>query len=129
MIVVTEHSAGDDFLAPATQLLEVLAVGCSRPLVRERAGHFLSVAQNLLALIPPADGAEVRAAVAAWAKTLSVELAPHGITVNNVLPGATDTDRMAEIIAGKSAKSGKSEAEVTAEADNFKSFCASIASN
>lgn len=25
MIVVTEHSAGDDFLAPATQLLEVLA--------------------------------------------------------------------------------------------------------
>ncbi len=56
----------------------------------------------------------IRAAVANWAKTLAGEVARDGITVNNVLPGATDTDRMAEIIAGKSAKSGKSEAEVTA---------------
>jgi 3-oxoacyl-[acyl-carrier protein] reductase len=54
----------------------------------------------------------IRGAVANWAKTLAGELAPFGITVNNILPGATDTDRMAEIIAGKAAKSGKPEQDV-----------------
>jgi 3-oxoacyl-[acyl-carrier protein] reductase len=36
----------------------------------------------------------VRAAMANWAKTLSLELAPYGITVNNILPGFTKTDRL-----------------------------------
>ncbi|MGE5945931.1 MAG: SDR family NAD(P)-dependent oxidoreductase, partial [Betaproteobacteria bacterium] len=36
----------------------------------------------------------VRAAVAGWAKTLSAELAADGITVNNVLPGYTRTQRL-----------------------------------
>ena len=36
-----------------------------------------------------------------------MEVAGDGITVNNILPGATDTDRMAEIISGKAAKTGK----------------------
>ena len=36
----------------------------------------------------------IRAAVANWAKTLSFELGPYGITVNNVLPGFTSTNRL-----------------------------------
>lgn len=40
----------------------------------------------------------VRAAVANWAKTLSQEVAPFGITVNNVLPGMTRTERLDAII-------------------------------
>ncbi|GAB4489759.1 MAG: SDR family oxidoreductase [Raineya sp.] len=40
----------------------------------------------------------IRGAVANWAKTLSVELASFGITVNNILPGATLTARLANII-------------------------------
>ena len=56
----------------------------------------------------------IRAAVANWAKTLAGEVAAFGITVNNVLPGATDTDRMAEIITGKAAKTGKTADEVAA---------------
>jgi 3-oxoacyl-[acyl-carrier protein] reductase len=40
----------------------------------------------------------IRGAVANWAKTLSVELAPFGITVNNVLPGATLTARLESLI-------------------------------
>jgi 3-oxoacyl-[acyl-carrier protein] reductase len=47
-----------------------------------------------------------RAAVAAWAKTLSNEVASYGITVNNVLPGATSTARLASIIENKSLKAG-----------------------
>ncbi len=50
----------------------------------------------------------VRAAVANWAKSLSQELGPFGITVNNVLPGYTDTERMTELFKGRSAKTGKS---------------------
>ncbi len=41
----------------------------------------------------------VRGAVASWAKTLSVELAPFGITVNNILPGLTRTTRLDNLIA------------------------------
>ncbi|RAJ87310.1 3-oxoacyl-[acyl-carrier protein] reductase [Chitinophaga dinghuensis] len=36
----------------------------------------------------------IRWAVASWAKTLATEVAPHGITVNNVLPGSTNTARL-----------------------------------
>ncbi|MCS6819904.1 MAG: SDR family oxidoreductase [Chitinophagales bacterium] len=46
----------------------------------------------------------VRAAVANWAKTLSNELAEFGITVNNVLPGATETDRLKQLIEKNSAQ-------------------------
>lgn len=42
-----------------------------------------------------------RAAVAAWAKTLATELAPFGITVNNVLPGFTQTQRLEQIIKNR----------------------------
>lgn len=54
----------------------------------------------------------VRGAVASWAKTLSRELAPHGITVNNVLPGYTKTARLAQILADRSRSSGQTEDEV-----------------
>ncbi|MCC5864573.1 MAG: SDR family oxidoreductase [Wenzhouxiangella sp.] len=57
----------------------------------------------------------VRAAVAAWAKTLAGELAPEGFTVNNVLPGFTATDRLASLISGRAKKSGRSEEEVAAD--------------
>lgn len=50
----------------------------------------------------------VRAAVAAWAKTLSSELAADGITVNNVLPGYTRTQRLDSLFAARAAASGRS---------------------
>lgn len=53
-----------------------------------------------------------RGAVASWAKTLAGELAPFGITVNNVLPGATRTPRIEQIVAARAQKSGKPLAEV-----------------
>lgn len=53
-----------------------------------------------------------RGAVASWAKTLAGELAPSGITVNNVLPGSTRTPRIEQIVAARAEKGGKSPAEV-----------------
>ena len=63
----------------------------------------------------PLDGLGVsntiRGAVANWSKTLANELGQFGITVNNVLPGATRTERLTQIIKNKSAKSGSTEEE------------------
>lgn len=57
----------------------------------------------------------IRGAVANWSKTLATELGPHGITVNNLLPGATSTQRLDGIIKNKSTKTGQSEDETTGE--------------
>jgi 3-oxoacyl-[acyl-carrier protein] reductase len=54
----------------------------------------------------------IRGAVASWAKTLSRELAPDGITVNNVLPGYTRTQRLDQILADRSQATGKPQEEV-----------------
>ncbi|GAB2519947.1 SDR family oxidoreductase [Lysobacter humi (ex Lee et al. 2017)] len=56
----------------------------------------------------------IRGAVASWAKTLSRELAPQGITVNNVLPGYTRTGRLDQILADRSRATGQTEEAVAA---------------
>jgi len=55
-----------------------------------------------------------RGAVASWAKTLSQELAPHGITVNNVLPGYTKTARLSGLITSKAGKESVSSDKIEA---------------
>jgi 3-oxoacyl-[acyl-carrier protein] reductase len=57
----------------------------------------------------------IRAALSAWAKTLAGEVAPHGITVNNVLPGYTDTPRLRSLLEATAARSGRSVEAVTNE--------------
>lgn len=59
-----------------------------------------------------------RWAVASWAKTLSSELAPMGITVNNVLPGYTRTARLEEIIDKRTSKSGQDMLHVVSEMES-----------
>lgn len=54
----------------------------------------------------------VRGAVANWSKTLATELAPFGITVNNVLPGATKTARLDSIISDSAVKRGSTNEDV-----------------
>ncbi|MCS6833639.1 MAG: SDR family oxidoreductase, partial [Flammeovirgaceae bacterium] len=48
----------------------------------------------------------IRGAVASWAKTLARELAPYGITVNNVLPGLTKTARLEALTRSRAEKAG-----------------------
>ena len=55
----------------------------------------------------------IRGAVASWSKTLANELGEFGITVNNVLPGATETERLSSIISNKAFKTEKTEEEVS----------------
>jgi 3-oxoacyl-[acyl-carrier protein] reductase len=56
----------------------------------------------------------IRGAVASWAKTLSRELAGDGITVNNVLPGYTRTQRLEQILDDRSASTGKTRDAIAA---------------
>ena len=55
----------------------------------------------------------IRGAVANWSKTLASELGPFGITVNNVLPGATATERLDQIMVNVGKKIGKSPEEAS----------------
>lgn len=57
----------------------------------------------------------IRGAVANWSKTLSLELAPFGITVNNVLPGMTRTGRLESLIGSRAENEGKSKHEIELE--------------
>lgn len=57
----------------------------------------------------------IRGSVASWAKTMANELGAHGITVNNVLPGATATQRLSSIINNKADKTATPIDEVTQE--------------
>ena len=54
----------------------------------------------------------IRGAVASWAKTMANELGQYGITVNNVLPGATMTSRLESIAENKAKASGLSKDEI-----------------
>jgi 3-oxoacyl-[acyl-carrier protein] reductase len=56
----------------------------------------------------------VRGAVASWAKTLAAELGGAGITVNNVLPGYTRTQRLEQILDERAAATGKAREDIAA---------------
>lgn len=87
------------------------------PGMRERRwGRILNVTS--IAVKQPVDGLilsnSLRAAVTGWAKTLANEEAKHGITVNNLMPGHTDTDRVRELATATAAREGLSVEQVLA---------------
>src|SRR5450432_27503 len=54
----------------------------------------------------------IRLAVAAWAKTLSNEIGQFNITVNNILPGLTETQRLDELVKHEATMSKKDSADI-----------------
>ena len=54
----------------------------------------------------------LRMGVLGWAKALSDELAPHGVTVNTVCPGYTRTERVEAILETQSNSSGLKKEEI-----------------
>jgi 3-oxoacyl-[acyl-carrier protein] reductase len=83
-----------------------------------RYGRIINVISTSVKAPIPGLGVSntIRGAVASWAKTLAGELAADGITVNNVLPGFTDTARLTELFEAKAARLGISVDEVRADA-------------
>ena len=58
----------------------------------------------------------IRGAVANWGRTLAVELGGFGITVNNILPGFTDTARLSSLFEGKARRGGTTVDDVRSQA-------------
>ena len=77
-------------------------------------GRIINVVSTSVKIPIPGLGVSntIRGAVASWSKTLSLELAPWGITVNNVLPGLTQTGRLESLIKNKAESTGTSEEAV-----------------
>ena len=104
----------------ATRLLLFSAVGLARavlPGMKERRwGRILNVTS--IAVKQPIDGLmlsnSLRAAVTGFARTLANEVASLNITVNNIMPGYTRTDRVEELARANSQKTGSSLAEAYA---------------
>jgi 3-oxoacyl-[acyl-carrier protein] reductase len=84
----------------------ILTQAVIRGMKAEGFGRIINVISTSVKQPIPGLGVSntIRAAVANWAKTMAGELAPFGITVNNVLPGMTSTDRLQEIIDGNAEK-------------------------
>jgi 3-oxoacyl-[acyl-carrier protein] reductase len=80
------------------------------PLMRE-AGYGRIVVIGSLAVKQPMPNLilsnAVRAAVIGWARTLADEVGPDGITVNAVMPGRVDTDRVRSILQRQAEASGR----------------------
>jgi 3-oxoacyl-[acyl-carrier protein] reductase len=98
----------------ATRLLLYSAVGLTRALLpgmkARRWGRILNVTS--IAVKQPIDGLmlsnSLRAAVTGFARTLANEVAPFNITVNNLMPGYTRTDRVEQLARASSEKTGAS---------------------
>ena len=63
-------------------------------------GRIINIVSTSVRQVIPGLGVSntIRGAVAQWAKTLALELGSDGITVNNVLPGYTNTERLKELL-------------------------------
>jgi len=57
----------------------------------------------------------LRIALTNWAKTISLELAPDGVTINALMPGRIDTDRIRQFYEVAAEQQGKDIEEVKAE--------------
>ena len=108
----------DEFESAFTQHLKcnhILVQTLAPFMKQENYGRIINVIST--SVKQPLDGLGVsntiRGAVANWSKTMANELGQFGITVNNVLPGATNTERLNEIINNKANKTGKSIDEVS----------------
>lgn len=103
----------DDYLrAFSSHLLcnQILAQAFVPHMKEEKYGRIINIIST--SVKTPIKGLGVsntiRGAVANWSKTLSIELGPFGITVNNVLPGATLTQRLLSVLREKADKTSVS---------------------
>src|SRR5207253_3883314 len=84
----------------------ILVQACMEGMKNSGYGRIINVISTSVKQPLPNLGVSntIRAAVGNWAKTLANELGKFNITVNNVLPGATNTQRLSSIIENKALK-------------------------
>jgi 3-oxoacyl-[acyl-carrier protein] reductase len=95
----------------------ILVQAVYKGMIAENYGRIINVISTSVKQPLPNLGVSntIRGAVANWSKTLAGELGQYGITVNNVLPGATNTVRLQSIAEAKSSKTGESVSDIFEE--------------
>ena len=80
-------------------------------------GRIINIISTSVIQVIPGLGVSntTRGAVANWARTLALELGQFGITVNNILPGYTDTGRLQSLAEARAADQGISVNEIRAD--------------
>ena len=101
-----KDAATDEFLSAFNQHLicnHILVQAIYPGMISEKYGRIINVISTSVKQPLPNLGVSntIRGAVANWSKTLANELGAFGITVNNVLPGATNTARLQSIVEVK----------------------------
>jgi 3-oxoacyl-[acyl-carrier protein] reductase len=103
------QAAFDVLLASAVELIRALLPGMKE----RRFGRVLNVTS--ITVKQPVENLilsnSLRAAVTGMARTLATEVAPFGITVNNLLPGYTRTERLTELAESVSRRDGTAPAD------------------
>jgi len=113
-------AAGDAFLAAFNQHLicnHILAQAVVPCMKTAGYGRIINIISTSVKIPLKNLGVSntIRGAVASWAKTLSLELGQFNITVNNILPGYTETGRLESLISVTAEKSKVGEEVIRAE--------------
>lgn len=89
-------------------------------MIKQKSGRIINVSS--LSVKEPIHNLSlsnsIRSAVIAWAKTLSNEVAQHQITVNNILTGYFDTERIQNLISHEAQQTGRSQEEIKRAREN-----------
>lgn len=97
----------------AQHLVQALLPGMSEA----KYGRIINIIST--SVIAPIKGLGVsnttRGAMANWGRTMAGELGSRGITVNNILPGYTSTDRLGSLITRMASNTGVSEEQLAAQ--------------
>ena len=110
----------DEFLSAFNNHLvcnHLLTQACIEGMKQRGYGRVINIISTSVKQALPNLGVSntIRAAVGNWAKTMANELGKFGITVNNVLPGATATQRLSNIIDNKALKTNTNNDDVKKE--------------
>ncbi len=92
----------------------ILSKRCFPGMKDQKFGRLINIISTSVKAPIPNLGVSntIRGAMANWSKSLSIELAPFGITVNNVLPGYTQTPRLDSLALAAAQKQNKTVEEI-----------------
>lgn len=93
---------------------QILAKACVPGMIQSGYGRIINIISTSVKIPIPNLGVSntIRGAVASWSKTLANELGPQGITVNNILPGFTETERLGALKSAASSRLQKSTEQI-----------------
>jgi len=109
------HKALNDNMLTPIELIKAVI----DPMIEQRFGRIVNITsgsvKNPIPQLGMSNGA--RAGLTGFVAGLSRQVAQHNVTINNLLPGQFDTDRIASLFASRAKAEGREAAELRAEAE------------